>query len=48
MIDKIFYRKIKNKEVNPLTEEEWQLEDVPVRWRAEVESLLEEADEDMV
>jgi len=42
MIDKIFYRKIKNKEVNPLTEEEWQLEDVPERWYDAVASYLDE------
>lgn len=45
---KIYLRKIKNEEINPATGEVWKLEDVPARWRAEVESLLEEADEDMV
>ncbi len=45
MIDKIFHRKIKNKETNPLTNEPWKLEDVPIRWRAEVETHLEEEDE---
>ena len=42
---KIYLRKIRGEEVNPATGEAWKLEDVPVRWRAEVESLLEEADE---
>ena len=45
---KIYLRKIKSEEINPATGEVWKLEDVPARWRAEVESLLEEADEDMV
>ena len=42
---KIYLRKIKGEEINPATGEVWKLEDVPARWRAEVESLLEEADE---
>ena len=42
---KIYLRKIKSEEINPATGEVWKLEDVPARWRAEVESLLEEADE---
>jgi hypothetical protein len=42
---KIYLRKIRGEEVNPATGEVWKLEDVPARWRAEVESLLEEADE---
>ena len=45
---KLYLQKINNQEINALTGEVWKLEDVPARWRAEVESLLEEADEDMV
>ena len=45
---KIYLRKIKGEEINPATGEVWKLEDVPLRWRAEVESLLEEADEGVV
>ena len=45
---KIYLRKIKGEEISPVTGEAWKLADVPIRWRAEVESLLEEADEDMV
>jgi hypothetical protein len=39
---KIYLRKIRSEEVNPATGEVWKLEDVPVRWRSEVESLLDE------
>jgi hypothetical protein len=39
---KIYLRKIRGEEVNPATGEVWKLEDVPVRWRSEVESLLDE------
>ncbi len=45
---KIYLRKIRGEEINPATGEVWKLEDVPVRWRAEVESLLEETDEGVV
>ena len=45
---KKYLRKIRGEEVYPATGEVWKLEDVPVRWRAEVESLLEEADEGVV
>ena len=45
---KLYLQKINNQEINALTGEVWKLEDVPMLWRAEVESLLEEADEDMV
>ena len=45
---KIYLRKIKGEEINPATGEVWKLEDVPARWRAEVESLLEETDEGVV
>ena len=39
---KLFLKKIVNKETNPFTGEVWKLEDVPLKWRAEVEALLEE------
>jgi hypothetical protein len=31
--------------INALTGEVWKLEDVPMLWRAEVQALLEESDE---
>jgi hypothetical protein len=37
---KIYLKKIKNGNTNPLTGETWKLEDVPMLWRAEVEGLL--------
>jgi hypothetical protein len=42
---KIYLRKIKGEEINPATGEVWKLEDVPLRWRSEVESLLDEEGE---
>ena len=42
---KIYLRKIKGEEINPATGEAWKLADVPIRWRAEVEVLLEEGGE---
>ena len=42
---KIYLRKIKGEEINPATGEVWKLEDVPLRWRSEVEKLLEEGGE---
>jgi len=38
---KIYYKKIVEKAINPATGEEWKLEDVPTKWRAEVERMLE-------
>lgn len=39
---KIYYRKITNKETNPATDKEWTIDDVPERWREEVQALLDE------
>ena len=39
---KLYAQKIINKEINQQTNEAWKLEDVPMLWRAEVESLLEQ------
>ena len=39
---KLFLNKIKSGEINPLTNEAWKLEDVPMLWRAEVVELLSE------
>lgn len=46
MLEKLFARKIENGETNPLTGEVWKIEDVPERYREEVESLLEENKDD--
>jgi len=37
---KIYYRKIVSGEVNPATGEAWAINDVPARWRDEVQELL--------
>ena len=37
---KIYYRKIIAGDINPATGEAWKIEDVPERWRAEVQELL--------
>lgn len=42
---KLYAQKINNQEINALTGEAWKLEDVPMLWRAEVQALLEESDE---
>jgi len=42
---KLYAQKITNNEINALTGEAWKLEDVPMLWRAEVQALLEESDE---
>ena len=39
---KIYAAKIRNHATNPATGEEWCIEDVPARWRDDVEKLLEE------
>ena len=38
---KIYYRKITNKETNPATDKEWTIDDVPERWREEVQFMLD-------
>lgn len=37
---KIYYRKIIAGDINPATGEVWNIDDVPERWRAEVQELL--------
>ena len=39
---KIYAAKIRNHAINPATGREWRIEDVPARWRDDVEKLLEE------
>lgn len=39
---RIYYRKITNKEINPFTDKEWTINDVPERWRNEVQAILDE------
>lgn len=38
---KIYYRKIHDHEINPATGAEWCIDDVPLRWKAEVQELLD-------
>lgn len=38
---KIYYRKIVSGDINPATGEAWKIADVPERWRAEVQELLD-------
>lgn len=38
---KLFLNKIRSGEINPTTGEAWKLEDVPMLWQFEVQSLLE-------
>ena len=42
---KLYLKKIKNGELNIVTGEAWELKDVPMLWRYEVEALLENQDE---
>ena len=39
-MDKIYYRKIVSGDINPATSEAWVIDDVPARWRDEVQALL--------
>ena len=39
---KIYAAKTRNHATNPATGREWRIEDVPARWRDDVEKLLEE------
>ena len=41
---KIYYRKIRDEEINPETGEAWVIDDVPARWRDAVLALLEEGE----
>lgn len=38
---KLYYKKIKNEEIHPITNEPWNINDVPERWKDEVLALLE-------
>jgi len=38
---KIYYRKITAGDINPSTSEAWSINDVPERWRAEVQAMLD-------
>ena len=38
---KIYYRKIVSGDINPATGEAWVIDDVPARWRDEVQALLD-------
>jgi len=38
---KIYYRKILSGDINPSTGETWSINDVPERWRAEVQAMLD-------
>ena len=37
---KLYLQKINNQEINIVTGEAWELKDVPMLWRVEVEELL--------
>jgi hypothetical protein len=39
---KLYASKIRNKETNVMTEDVWSMNDVPERWRQEVQSILDE------
>lgn len=39
---KIYYRKITAGEINSNTNEIWNINDVPARWQAKVQALLDE------
>lgn len=38
---KLYVAKIQNKEINPLTENIWVIEDVPLLWRNKVQEALD-------
>ncbi len=38
---KIYYRKIKDADINHKTGEVWTIDDVPERWKEEVQALLD-------
>ena len=39
---KLYMNKIVNAEINPATNEPWNIEDVPALWRDEVQGLLDQ------
>ena len=38
---RIYYRKIRGGDVNPDTGDPWHIDDVPDRWKAAVQALLD-------
>jgi hypothetical protein len=38
---KLYYRKITTEDIHPITGEKWTINDVPERWKGEVQELLE-------
>jgi len=40
---KIYYRKIKDADINPKTSVAWNIDDVPTRWKDEVQAMLDDA-----
>ena len=38
---KLYFKKITGGEVNPATGKAWVIDDVPSRWRAEVQAMLD-------
>lgn len=40
---KLYYKKISDRETNLATGCEWLIDDVPVRWRNEVQAMLDGA-----
>jgi len=45
---KLYVSKIQNKEINPLTENIWTIEDVPLLWREQVREALDEQTENIL
>ena len=43
---KIYYRKISGGDINPATGQAWTIDDVPARWRDEVQAMLESRTQD--
>ena len=37
---KLYYEKIKNGDINIMTGEVWNIDDVPTKWKNEVQKLL--------
>lgn len=38
---KLYFKKITNGDIHPITNEAWTIDDVPERWREEVQTLLD-------
>lgn len=38
---KLYFNKIRNKEINFMTGEIWKIEDVPILWRQQVQDMLD-------